>query len=278
MGDALWIEPVLRKLSEDYKKVIVLSQFYELFRNYPLKNVQFRRKWNWLEKFYIKHLAPRFFKNYGIIHLDMAYENRPTKHILDAYFEAAGYPPQHLSYPRLYLTEAEKLTDKTRPYVLLHLDPPSIMLNYRNAHGIDWQMVINHLQGLGYEVFIISNNKLGDKYNVQTVTPTIRGLISLIYNAAFFIGLDSGPSHIATCLGKPVMIFFGAVNPWLLHIKEQFAGIIMQKPCEFAGCYHDLPGGIRQPCKLVGNEGIPKCGIHTADEVIEKIKLLVAAV
>jgi ADP-heptose:LPS heptosyltransferase len=95
--------------------------------------------------------------------------------------------------------------------------------------------------------------------------------MQLINHCRLFIGLDSGPSHIAASLGKPSLIFFSSVNPAFRHFAENFHGVFLQQPCEFAGCYHEVTGGKGQPCRFVGDAGIPPCTVHTAESVINAI-------
>ncbi|HEX8357246.1 MAG TPA: glycosyltransferase family 9 protein, partial [Segetibacter sp.] len=107
---------------------------------------------------------------------------------------------------------------------------------------------------------------------------TIRELITLIYHSKLFIGLDSGPSHISASLGVPSIIFFGAVNPVFRHFSELFNGVFMQEKCEFNGCYHEVILDTKGPaCKLVGDEGIPKCSVHSTMDVIANAQKLLAA-
>ena len=110
---------------------------------------------------------------------------------------------------------------------------------------------------------------------VQTVKTTIREMISLINGSSFFIGIDSGPSHIAASLGIPALIFFGAVNPSYRHFSQLFKGSFLQQYCEFAGCYHEQVSATGVECRLVGDNGIPKCSLHTTEYVISNIDLLI---
>jgi ADP-heptose:LPS heptosyltransferase len=96
-------------------------------------------------------------------------------------------------------------------------------------------------------------------------------MIRLINGSDFFIGIDSGPSHIATAFGKKSILFFGAVNPWFRHFRSLFNGIIMQSYCEFANCYHTSNNGKETVCRLVGNEGMPKCSIHQTQDILNNI-------
>lgn len=271
MGDVLWTEPVIRKLAEEYYWVVMLTPYYELFQNYPLSNVKFREHRTKFDNFFLDKLSPRWLKKSSLLTLDMAYEVRPKMHTLKAYFAAAGYPNETLTYPKLSLSESEQVNPHPNPYVLIHIDPGAISRNYRNAHGIDWQIVVNDIRQRGLEPIFISDNDLGTKYGAKTITPYLRQLMSYINSCALFIGLDSGPSHIAAALGKKAIIFFGSVNPWFRHLPEHFKGIILQKPCEFAGCYHEIIDVSGQICRLVGEKGIPQCCHFSTEETIEAI-------
>jgi hypothetical protein len=90
-------------------------------------------------------------------------------------------------------------------------------------------------------------------------------MIALINKASFFIGIDSGPSHIAASFSTPALIFFGSVNPSYRHFKSLFNGFFLPQHCEFAGCYHEIVSLSGPTCKLVGDEGIPECSLHSND-------------
>jgi ADP-heptose:LPS heptosyltransferase len=99
-------------------------------------------------------------------------------------------------------------------------------------------------------------------------------MIGIISGAAFFIGIDSGPSHMAAALNIPSLIFFGAVNPDFRHFRDLLRGRFLQQFCEYAGCYHESSES-KPICRLVGNEGIPKCSLHTTEYVLNNIDLLI---
>lgn len=271
MGDVLWTEPVIRKLAEEYYRVVMLTPHHELFQNYPLKNVRFREERTKFDNYFLDKFSPRRLKKSSLIVLDMAYETRPKMHVLKAYFAEAGYLNEPLSYPRIYLSESERIAPHPNPYALIHIDPGAISRNYRGAHGIGWQMVVDHIRQQGLEPIFISDNDLGSKYGAKTITPYLRELISYINGCTLFVGLDSGPSQIAGALGKKAIIFFGSVNPCFRQLKDSFKGIILQKPCEFAGCYHEIVDVSGQICRLVGAEGIPKCCHFSTTEVLEAV-------
>jgi Glycosyltransferase family 9 (heptosyltransferase) len=273
LGDVLWIEPVIRQLASEYRKVIVFSEYNILFKNYPLPNVKFINSLNFFER-----ILYRIEKGLKIqkffISLEAAYENKPKMHFLHAYQQKANLPFTE-EYPRIYLDKKEEqyFGDLTTPFIVLHLDTWSEK-NYRQVFGIDWEVIVKFLSEKKYQVIQIGKHPLeipGTKF----MKINIREMISLIHKCSFFIGIDSGPSHIAASLSTPALIFFGAVNPAFRHFKELFNGYFLQQSCEFAGCYHDLISFSGPVCRLVGDEGIPKCSLHSNSFLISYLELII---
>jgi ADP-heptose:LPS heptosyltransferase len=275
MGDVLWIEPLIKSLAASYRKVVVVSEYIELFDNYPLKNVTFVSKLSLTAKIFYG-LEKLFKVQYFFINLRNSYESNPTVHLLFAYFTKAKQTAA-LTYPSLYLSEAEKTKKITAysKYAVIHLDRYPDEQNFRNVFGIDWKDVASYIRGLGYDVVQIGKREHRID-GVEFLDTSLRDLIVLINNCAFFIGPDSGPSHLAACLQKPAIIIFGSVNPWLRHIKHQFNGIIMQGYCEFAGCYHRQRSR-EQICLIGGDESeiLPKCSVHTNKKINSCIDSLI---
>jgi heptosyltransferase-1 len=48
---------------------------------------------------------------------------------------------------------------------------------------------------------------------VQTVQPTLTELVAITRRAALVIAGDTGPLHLASALGKPVVAIFGPTDP-----------------------------------------------------------------
>jgi ADP-heptose:LPS heptosyltransferase len=274
LGDVLWIEPVIRQLAARNKKVIVYTKHPELFQHYPLPNVRFVNHLSKLQKVlwgldqYL--LFSRFF-----ISLDRAYEKNPKTHVLYAYQQKAGLPITH-EYPRLYLSPEERAFRPSavgqRKYVVLHLESLAER-NYRKVYGVEWEKIVSALSEKGFAVVQVGKEPLEIPGTIHART-SVREMIGIISGAAFFIGIDSGPSHMAASLGVPSLIFFGAVNPDFRHFGDLFKGRCLQQFCEYAGCYHESNAS-KPICKLVGNEGIPKCSLHTTEYVLNNIDLLI---
>lgn len=273
LGDVLWTEPVVRQLAARSGMVIVYTKYPELFLHYPLANVRFTNHLRFWEKALwaiekTLHLT-RFF-----IDLDHAYEDNPKMHFLSAYQHAARLPVTH-EYPRLWLNDEEK---RFRPasiagrYIVLHLESMTDR-NYRKVYGVDWAQVSSKLTSRSYSVVLIGKDPLPVP-GATIIKTSIREMISLIANADLFVGIDSGPSHLAAALGTPALIFFGAINPDYRHFRDLLNGRIMQQPCEYAGWYHEANEKTGWSCRLVGDEGIPKCALFTTENVINNIDLL----
>jgi hypothetical protein len=273
LGDVLWIEPLIRQLALENKKVIVFTKYRDLFLNYPLANVVFRENLGFFEKVFWKmesYLGTKF----RFINLEGVYEQRPKMHLLHAYQEKAGQP-KTFEYPRIYFNPIEKETRLVNDdkYAVFHLDSASSR-NFRKVYGVDWSFIARMLTQQGFKVYQIG--KQGQPIDGVTFLPTtIREMILLIKDSKLFIGLDSGPSHIAASLKIPSIIFFGAVNPLFRHFLDKLNGVIMQQFCEYAGCYHEKANSVDGViCKWVGDEGIPKCSLHSNTEVITAINKL----
>lgn len=273
LGDVLWTEPLIKQLAAKNRKIILFTHFTELFENYPLQNVVIKKIPSGLKRALLK-VCNFFLGNNLYFKLDGVYEANPKMHMLHAYQKFFGLALLNV-YPSIFLSSEEKkpfdfLAGK---YVVLHLDNATD-LNYRKVYGVDWNEIVLFLKKQNFDVILIGKNN----YNLENATAfngNIRELIRLIYHSQFFIGLDSGPSHIAASLQKPSIIFFGSVNPLYRHFTEIFTGIFMQQFCEYAGCYHEVVGGNGQTCKLVGDSGTPKCCVHTTRDVKDNIELLI---
>jgi ADP-heptose:LPS heptosyltransferase len=273
LGDVLWIEPVIRQLATRYKKVIVHTKINELFLHYPLPNVVFKYKLGLAEKIWWK-LESFFNTAFFCISLEMAYEKRPKMHFLHAYQQQAGLPATR-EYPKLYLSK-EELNQELVPaakYAVLHIESFSDK-NYRKIYGVDWNNVVQYLIEKGFTLVQLGKSP-APLPGVQHIRTSLREMMVVIKKSSLFIGIDSGPSHIAASLGTPSLLFFGAVNPNYRHFPELLKGHILQQACEYGGCYHEGDNKKEVECRLVGNSGIPKCSLHTTEYVRSKIDLLI---
>lgn len=255
-GDNIWTEPIVRHFLAEKEDVLIFTAHPCIFDHYPNSGLYL----NCHEKLFPLE------KN----SIDLRFEETPKMHYLEAFREQAGLPDLKLSYPRLYLSKMEKKRKVRKRYAILHFDFYNVENIFRNSYGIEWQEVVTFIRSLGLQPIQIS--KYGKDLMAQWVkTKDFRQIMSLCYHADLFIGLDSGPSHIAAVMGVPSVIFFGSVNPHFRHLDNK-KKVFLQSPCPFAHCYHEIPNTFGQPCRLIGPNQVPPCCIHKTDKVIEAIK------
>lgn len=98
-----------------------------------------------------------------------------------------------------------------------------------------WQNIIDYLDGLGYDCVSISaeQSKLQRiiKHNGQSIEQTM----SDVAGAAFYIGLNAGPTWIAHSLGIPAIMITGVSEPWNDYPNPYRVSIDTCRP----GCFND---------------------------------------
>ena len=132
--------------------------------------------------------------------------------------------------------------------------------------------MIRYLENRGFKVFQISR-KGKNLFAPWLKTQSFREVMTVLYSSSLFIGLDSGPSHIASVMGIPSLIFFGSVNPLYRHLNDHNK-IFLQTHCSQGYCYHEISNTFGQPCRLVEENKPPPCCIHDEKKVIQAIDKL----
>jgi ADP-heptose:LPS heptosyltransferase len=258
-------------MASKYHQVIVHTKYNDLFQNYPLTNVQFKTRLSLPEKILVKIeeiLGVQFFTT----DLNDAYEHSPELHILNAYQKKAGLPGTR-EYPKIFLSEQEKKhTPFEEKYAVIHVETFSDK-KYRQIQGIDWNLVISELLRQGYKVIQIGikNENLKNAPHLKT---SIRDLLVLIYHAGMFIGIDSGPSHIAAAFKIPSAIIFGALEPSLRHFDEQFNGVLLKQLCN-ENCNNAIIDEEDHKCAVVNHDAVPPCCTFSSDIVISAINTII---
>ena len=72
-----------------------------------------------------------------------------------------------------------------------------------------WYNIVMQLESKGHQVKIVDNNIFNSHYQS---TPTISDLADVIQGAKVFIGVDSGPMHLADILKVPMVVIFGPTS------------------------------------------------------------------
>ena len=73
-------------------------------------------------------------------------------------------------------------------------------------------------------------------------TSSVKQLIALILHARLFIGGDTGPTHLASCIGIPTIAIFGPKDPVIYAPYDRNALVVRKdiscSPCEKRSCDH----------------------------------------
>lgn len=273
LGDVLWIEPVIKELAKTCRLLIVHTKYNELFNNYPLPNVRFKLKLNFFEKMLIA-LSGVWPASRIVVDLEGAYERYPNQHFLHAYQKRAGVKIMD-QYPELFLSELERNRFRNgingKKFIVIHPEN-SQLVNYRKVHGVSWADLVRSFNSEGYSVVCLGD-KLSKVVGAIYLETTLRQLISLLAQAQLFIGIDSGPSHIAAALKIPSILLFGAVNPYYRHFNGLFKGIILKNKCCFDGENHGFASSQNSQCAI--NPEMPPCTIFNNQELFVAVQKLV---
>lgn len=264
LGDILQVEPVMH-------------HFYKLGYQVALDTSDY------FMRFFSTHyfpIIPRKHLNSKLpvieIDLDMSYEVKPKQLHLKTYYEFAGIKDGELRNPKLSLTfdyrnKSNKLFEK---YCILHIDERD--QPHRNIYGVEWESVVKYLKASGYEVIQLGMGKSNSvKGAIKMATPSPEFLMWVVASSDMFIGIDSGISHIASGFDIPSVIFFGSVDPNVIHPDTSSKVIVHNhdsQPCKTPFCWGDVIGQSGKPCYV--NEQHPPCTRFTTIQTLNAINQL----
>lgn len=270
MGDVIRLEPVMRYFHDTGNTVVLhtSNNFYNLFiyHDYKIHN--------------INYVDGRILKNAKYFDLDMSYENNPKVPHLISYFEACGVAKEdykgYLVKQKLSLGfQINQYTKLFKKYAILHIDDRK--QPGRNISGVDWDVVVYELKHNGYDVIQLGfqDKCINGALYMKTINENM--LSYVIASADIFIGIDSGLSHIAAGFNIPSMIFFGSVDPDIIHVD--FSNIVImtnhdeKNPiCEKPYCWHSVIGCEGVPCYI--DENNPPCSKYSTKQIVNFIKLI----
>ena len=270
MGDVIRLEPVMRYFNDNGYMVVLntTANIYNLFIYHDFR------------VHHISQIDGRLLNNAKFYDLDMSYENNPKVPHLVSYFESCEIKfhnyRNYLVKQRLSvgfpINERTKIFNK---YAVLHIDDRQ--QSSRNVFGVDWSFVVSELKLDGYVVIQLGfqDKEIPGSIYMRTVNENI--LAYVIASADLFIGVDSGPSHIASGFNIPSVIFFGSVSPDIIHVDLSNIAPITnhseQDPiCEKPYCWHSVVGCAGVPC-YIDNDN-PPCAKFSAEQVLNSIKLV----
>lgn len=203
------------------------------------------------------------------IDLDGSYEANPKQLHLKSYYETAGITDGKIKSPKLNfpIGEHNRLFKK---YFVIHNDQRD--QKYRNTYGVNWDHVATILNEKGYTVIQVGlslNEEI--KGAIWMNTPTTNMLLYVIAGASGFVGIDSGPAAIAVACNIPSAIFFGSVDPKVIHPDLSNVQVIeLEKVCDTPKCWGDVVGGFTGKECAVDAEA-PPCTQYTTQMAIDAL-------
>lgn len=268
MGDVIGVEPVLEHFHKKGYRVVLetLPQFESLFYNH------------YFPVLFPHQIDPRVLATAKVYNLEMSYESNPKQLHLKSYYEFCEVPEseQALRNSKLsYFTTEENKIFK-QPYVVIHIDQRE--QPHRNVEGIVWWKITDELKKKGFLVVQIGKNDHLELDAIQMRTLAEPMLAYVISGCSLFIGVDSGPSHIAVATGRKSILFFGSVNPHYIHADHSHIYAITnhwndnEPCCTKKYCWHESITTVGQDC-IVDKEQ-PPCTKFNSQQVLDAINTM----
>lgn len=259
MGDVILVEPVLHYFHKKGYRVVIDTpeQFYMLFVSH------------YFPVHHISKIDGRLIPGAEHYNLDMAYEALPKQNRLLSYYQFCGIKDGEMRNPKLsvgfQLSQHTKLFPK---YCIIHLE--GIRQSGRNVFGVDWENVVANIQARGYSVFQVGKRNVPlIKNAIYLNTMNENFLCYAVGSADFFIGIDSGVSHVASAFNVPSILFFGNTNPEIVHADLSNKVVLTKVACEKPYCWHEQIGVESNECYI--DPQLPPCAKYTTKEVLEAV-------
>ncbi|MFP4610026.1 MAG: glycosyltransferase family 9 protein [Thiohalophilus sp.] len=191
-----------------------------------------------------------------------------NQHVLDSLFgfsQSLGIKEKLLCWDipiaREDVQQAQQLADPARPYLVIS---PSSSKPYRNWHTSGYAQLANYAANEhGLRVYITGGNtplerQLAEDICAKSTSDAITSLVGktslkqllvILQNALGVIAPDSGPAHMATTVGTPVIGLYACTNPERARPYLSAEWTVNRYPDAVQAKYHKpveaLPWGLR---------------------------------
>lgn len=265
-GDVIMTTPIVRALRKKYPKahIVVSTACTDVFANNPdVSEVTLQ--------------GPPFRQTDLVYNLDMAYENRPLIHPMEAYAEICDVKVEDWR-PQLYAGDTARILAERRlpsgpKYAVIH---PGMIPGWA---GRQWPVqrfsdIVGKLKARGWKTVVIGDAgtpQVGADLDYRNIA--FAHTVALMERAHMFVGLDSMPFHMAQACDVPAVGLFGCVTPELRIAPGARAVGVVAKGVGCIGCHTWLPGPrtVTNSCIRNTNACMEKL---TGDEVLEAIDRL----
>lgn len=234
LGDILAAEPLLRAWKAEAPKAkiywIVRAPFAEVLAHHPLvdrvilePSVLFSTMLDarspfdrWIPLHLTGLRNDPYFKNRSLVHaqadaMGITYRNYLNQGSLLDLFARLSHTQVQDQQPQLYVPTQVPSNKPARPYWIIHRKSNNLSKDWQDAH---WErLVLSIIQTFEVDVVEIGLNQgleLSQPHFHSLVGKTnLNQSIAWLQSAEFFIGIDSGPAHLANALHLPALLLFG---------------------------------------------------------------------
>lgn len=245
IGDVLLTTPVIRALKSKFPaaQIYVESNFPDLF-------------WGNENVFASYRFVGSPSADAMIVDLNMAYENRPMRHIVDAYMEVAAVDGDN----KLTFRVAEESDAWAKQNMQVEPGRMVCAVHADNSMwaGKRWPVerfaeVASKLKRLGWVIVAIGTDKeSASKLSADVDLSgkcTFNQLGAVLKMCSLFVGGDSFPMHLSQAVGTPTVAVFGATLPeFIMTDSSRHVGIKADKSVHCAGSRHMTAGMTFAPC------------------------------
>lgn len=260
LGDVILTTPVIRRLAFEYPKARIGVETYyrDVFRNNPLV-----------------FPPPEDYGYDSLINLNLAYELRPSMHIVEAYMlQAFGDEgkPEDLQQ-ELFLPERPQIRlNPARTYVAVHAAQAG--WKNRTLPSATWKEVCERLQRAKLVPILVGTER--DMWPLPVPKLSIPDIIiqaSMISFCACFVGSDTSLLHAAGATMVPIVGVFTSVRPeYRLPYRNGVLGfrckaVVPDLPC--VGCHARQPVPTTTESCEVG--GIPCVRAVSAKVIVDAV-------
>ncbi len=175
-------------------------------------------------------------------------ENHPGEPPIKAYCEALGVSAETLR-PEFAIHD----WDRAQANSLIPKEPFAVFHTGKSWSTKMWSidrfksLALMLQENLCLRIVEVGNGetcKLWIDYDLRRKL-TWQGLGAVLEKASLFVGVDSGPAHIAQIVGTPAVILFGPTEPKLLVHFTHRVRAVRSSNLRCLGCYHLHPPGAR---------------------------------
>lgn len=264
LGDVLMTTPIVERLRMEnpVAEIDVETGCQEVYRHNAAVN------------------TVRGFNNGGydrVIDLDMAYEQNPRNHVVNAYMlKAFGDTDGNKSIQFSYDRGSMKLPVDPKKLIAIH---PAVAWRNRTMSRLFWELAIERITERGYSVVVLGSARDHQFATVPRIYSMsgktgLRETADIINQCAAFICSDSALLHLAGATDTPIIAIFTCVRaeyrvPWR-------NGALGHKVLPFTpkmdcyGCLADAPAPVTHlDCRL---------GTNACTEAISAVAVADAAV